>query len=99
MFGVLDILFVPVFCYAFYICTNPEMIFGWYARLIDKLPTFLWKPLGGCLICFTGQVSLWYYLVRFWHNYNFLNHLFFITGSIVIVMIIDKLIDYESEDA
>lgn len=96
MFGLLDVIFVAVFAYAFYICTNPDMIFGWYGKLIDKLPTWLWKPLGGCLICFSGQVSFWFYLIKFWGDYNFLNHVFFVSCVMVLVMSIDKLIDYES---
>ena len=96
MFRVLDILKVVAFCYAIYIITSPNMILDWYMRLIDHFPDWLYKPLGGCLTCFTGQVSLWYYLVVYWHDYNFVNHIFFISVSIVSVTLIDKIIDYET---
>jgi hypothetical protein len=34
------------------------MINNWYFKLIDKLPTYLYNPLGGCIYCFNFWVTL-----------------------------------------
>jgi hypothetical protein len=33
-------------------CMEKEMILHWYYRAIEKLPLWLFKPLGGCPYCF-----------------------------------------------
>lgn len=45
-----------VFCE---ILTAEGNIFYWYRLQIDKLPMWLYKPLGGCTVCYSGQVALW----------------------------------------
>jgi hypothetical protein len=81
----------------FVILTSPGMIFYFWYKLIDHLPDALFKPLGGCNLCFGGQLGLWYYLIKYFHSYNLLHHIFFICGTILIVMILDKLINYEQD--
>jgi len=39
---------------------EPGEILAWYHRLIERLPGWLYKPLGGCAKCLAGQVALWY---------------------------------------
>jgi len=86
---------VSVICYVIVILMNPNMIFYSYYKLIDKLPDVLFKPLGGCLMCFTGQCAMWTYLIVNFHSYNFFDHAFFISACIALVILIDKIIDYE----
>jgi hypothetical protein len=96
---LIDILKIGIIAYVFVILTSPGMIFYFYYRLIDRLPyDWLFKPLGGCNMCFAGQLALWFYLIKYFHSYNLFEHIFFICGAILIVMILDKLIDYELED-
>ena len=38
-------------------------LFTWYGDLIERLPWYLCKPLGGCYRCFVGQLCLWFYLL------------------------------------
>lgn len=42
--------------------TESGQVFAFYGRFLQRLewrsPT-LYKPLGGCLNCFTGQAALW----------------------------------------
>lgn len=71
----------------FYVLGEPGMILDWYQKLIAHLPEVLWKPLGGCLRCFSGQVSFWFYLITYFKEYNFLNHLFFASSAIFLSMI------------
>jgi len=99
-----EILKISFTAYIFIWLGDPEEIFGWYQRLIKDLPMWLWKPLGGCVKCFTGQVCLWYYIIAHYENYNVLNHGFFIAGSVflawlyeLIFAVINKLKDrYET---
>lgn len=92
---MLEILKISVVAYVIFVLMSPGMIFHFYARLIDKIKwDWLYKPLGGCLMCFSGQVSFWYYLITHFREYNLFDHVVFISAVILIVMIFDKLIDY-----
>ena len=96
MCGMLDILKISVVAYVIFILMSPDMIFSFYARLIDRIKwDWLYKPLGGCLICFSGQIAFWYFLFTHLQSYNFFDHIVFVSAVILIVMIFDKLIDYE----
>ena len=92
----MDIIKLGIFAYIFTILIQPEMVLHFYYKWIDRLPTFLYKPLGGCNLCFGGQCGLWGYLIIYFHSYNFFDHVIFISGTILIVMILDKLIDYDA---
>ena len=95
MYGMLEMLKISVVAYVIFVLMSPGMIFHFYARLIDKIKwDWLYKPLGGCLMCFSGQVSFWYYLITHFREYNLFDHVVFISAVILIVMIFDKLIDY-----
>lgn len=78
---------ISFIAYMIYWLTDPEEIFGWYGQLISKLPKWLWKPLGGCYRCFTGQVMMWSYLVIYFKEYNLIDHGFFIAGGIFLSMV------------
>lgn len=95
MFGMLSFIAVGIVAYVFVILTSPGMIFYFWYKWIDHLPDWAFKPLGGCNMCFGGQLALWYYLIKYFHSYNFLHHILFICGTILTVMILDKLINYE----
>lgn len=70
----------------------------WYHNLIKRLPWWLFKPLGGCYMCFTGQVCLWFYLItrltNYRFEYDFFDHLFFITAGIMFSMVYHKIYCY-----
>jgi hypothetical protein len=94
---MLAILSLAVFAWVFTFLTREGEVLSFYGRLIDKIPyDDLYKPLGGCNRCFGGQVALWYYLIVHFHDYNFFEHIVFICATIFFVMLIDKIIDYES---
>lgn len=69
------------------------MIFYPYQRLISKLPKWIRYPLGGCFVCFTGQVCMWFYLLNYhvrWMNiYSIIDFLWFISIGISASMIYD----------
>ncbi len=82
---------IAIICFVFVKLTEPGMIFSFYAKLIEPLPTWIRNPLGWCEYCITGQVALWYFLVTHFKDYNFIEHLFFTSFSIFLISIFDRL--------
>jgi hypothetical protein len=72
---------------------EPGMIFAPYQRLINKLPQWASKPFGTCGYCFTGQVSLWYFIIT--KPFNVIEFLFFVSLSIFLISIYEKIWNYE----
>ena len=78
-----------------YVLMDSGMIFEKWWLVLNKLPVWLSRPLGGCEYCFAGQLALWYYLVDklCYGAYNALHHIAFISISILTVKILNKLND------
>ncbi len=89
---MLEIAKIAVISYVVTSLMEGGMIFHWWYNLIEKLPQWLFFPLGGCAKCFAGQVGLWYYLIAHFSEYNLWEHIFFISGVILLVMILDRLL-------
>ena len=68
------------------ILTEPNEIFYFYYNAIRKLPEWLFKPLGGCLLCFTGQVTFWSYIFIF--DYELTYKFIFIHLSVAMILLI-----------
>ena len=89
------IIKIALIAYVFVQSIKPEEIFAWYGKLIDPLPEWLWKPLGGCFKCFTGQLCFWAYLVTYFHDYNLkdnlIDHLFFTSLGIFLSLIYNTI--------
>ena len=69
------------------VLTDEGMIlYGWF-KILNKLPLWLANPLGMCVYCFAGQLSLWAYIVIFWNGYNLFYHILFITLTIFYTLI------------
>jgi hypothetical protein len=72
-------------------------LLGWYMRWISGFPVWLYKPLGGCTLCFTGQLALWGFLMLdfgqsgifplLW-GYPVLNHVIFVLMAIFFTHLI-----------
>lgn len=75
------------------ILSDEEMIMGWYFKLIRKLPAWLNKPLGMCEYCIAGQLSMWYYLIYYFRNYDLPQHIMFVCLAIFTVEVINKIIN------
>ena len=84
---LIDLIKISLITFIFYALGEPGMIFDWYQKLIGRLPELLWKPLGGCLRCFSGQVGFWFYLIVYFKEYNFFDHLFFVSATIFLSMV------------
>lgn len=83
---------ISLIAYVFYRLTEPEQIFAFYGKLISGLPEWLWKPLGGCVRCFVGQVCFWAFL--FLQPYNIIEHLFFASAGIFLTFIYDIIYNH-----
>jgi hypothetical protein len=71
----------------FYALCEDDMILSWYRKLIERLPEWLYYPLGGCYRCLGGQICFWYYLVVYFNHYSLTDHLFFVSAGILFAMI------------
>ena len=61
---------IAVIAFVFsYILTEDGEILSWYFRLIQRLPDWLFKPLGGCSRCLAGQIALWYGFTLDWRSH------------------------------
>ena len=65
-------------------------ILSFYGRLIDKLPWWLSRPLGGCYMCLTGQACLWYYVINV-RPFYVIDFMFFVSFGILCSMGYNKL--------
>ena len=77
---------------AFMLCAISQKdgsILNWYQGLIERLPEWLYRPLGGCYICFTGQVMLWYFI--FTKPFDIIELGFFISAGILSAMVYNKI--------
>jgi hypothetical protein len=89
---MIDILKISLISFMFCALGSEGMIFAWYQRLINRLPDWLCKPLGGCYKCFTGQVMLWYFIL--FKQFNIIELLFFVSAGILCSMIYNKIYCY-----
>jgi len=86
---MVEVIKIAVISWVFVRLGEPGEIFDWYQRLIGRLPERLWKPLGGCSKCLAGQIAFWYFI--FFKKYNLFDHLFFVSATIFLVLLIDLI--------
>lgn len=67
---------------------SPGMLLSFYAKQLDKLPDWIAYPLGACVFCFAGQLSLWIFVIHF--DYNLFYHIGFISLTIFFTLIYNK---------
>ena len=87
------LLFAPI-GYVFTRILMEGVLIG-YNRLISNLPDWLYKPLGGCGPCFTGQLTLWGMLPMF--RMDYLSIILYL-GIVSINIIIVKILIYAEKD-
>lgn len=81
------------------VLTEGDMILNGVFHFLDKrLPEWLFKPVIGCYRCVAGQLALWSFLYIKWDQYGsgfnvglIANHIFFISLTIFIVWITNKI--------
>jgi hypothetical protein len=89
-----EIFKISIIAFIFVMLTENKMIFHFYKLWLLKLPEWLSFPLGLCYMCFTGQVCLWYYIIFHFKEYNFIEHLFFISAGIMLSVIYKIIYNY-----
>ena len=92
----IEIVKIAVVSYVLWLIMSPGMILSFWLRWITALPAWLYKPLGGCLYCMSGQIALWYYLIAHFKSYNPIDHLVTICGVILLTLAFDKYVPYEN---
>jgi hypothetical protein len=85
------LLKISFIAYMIYWLGDPEEFFAWHQKLIKDLPIWLYKPLGGCYRCFTGQICFWAYIVIYFKDYDLIDHGAFVAGGIFLSMIYNLL--------
>jgi hypothetical protein len=65
------------------------MIFYSYQKFIKRLPEYFRRPLGGCYVCFIGQVCFWYFIIT--KPFDIMELLFFISAGILSAMGYNKI--------
>jgi len=89
---MIDIIKISLIAFMFSALTQDEhTLLSWYGKLLNKLPWYLCKPLGGCYRCFVGQVCLWYLVVK---GESILEILFLTSFGIMISMIYNQIYCY-----
>jgi len=89
---MIDILKISLIAFMFSALTQDEhTLLSWYGKLLNKLPWYLCKPLGGCYRCFVGQVCLWYLVIK---GESIIEILFLTSFGIMISMIYNKIYCY-----
>lgn len=88
MTELLITLKLTLIVYVFTALGEPGMIFGWYQKLISRLPDYLCFPLGGCHKCLTGQVLFWYHLIS---GTYFIDLFFYTSLGIFTSILLDKI--------
>ena len=87
-------LLIAIFGYVYTnILTDVDMILNFVYNQLDQRITkhrWLFHMIIHCEKCVSGQVALWIYLITNFHKYNLLQHIFFITYTILIVEIIKQ---------
>jgi len=86
---MIEVLKISLITFMFCALGQEGMIFEFYQKLIKKLPTWIYKPLGGCYKCLTGQVCLYYFI--FTKPFNIIELLFFVSAGILSSMFYNKI--------
>jgi len=89
---MIEILKISLIAFIFSaLVQRKQSIFSWYNKLIRKLPWYLYFPLGGCYLCVTGEIMLWYFIFKTRIPEVVISCLFFISAGIAISMIYNKI--------
>ena len=90
------LIFILIFSFVVrHVLMQPNELLCEYDNLIQRLPDWLYKPLGGCMKCFAGQLMLWGYIV-FEDHYNWKEHLFLVTLIILLSFITEKIYEIKN---
>lgn len=102
----IEILLIAITGYVFCnILTDAGMIFDFYYKQIERYEVSkpkLYKVLGGCNLCFTGQLALWYFILVHALELEFIGYLFkaifFVSATIFTVNLINIIDDRLQRD-
>ena len=103
---MITIIKISLIAFMFSALTQDQhTLLSWYGKLLNKLPWWLYKPLGGCYRCLVGEVCFWYLIIKgetiqigFWYliikKETIIEILFLTSFGIMISMIFNKIYCY-----
>ena len=91
---MIEIFKMSLIVFMFYALGRQGMIFEFWQRRISHLPDKISYPLGKCVICLTGQVMFWFYLIKYFHCYNLVDHLFFASAGMFLSVVYNFIYSY-----
>ena len=94
------IISIIAFVYTIILVDNDMILFNFKGFLYKKIGKYpiIFKPIIDCEYCVAGQMAFWYYLYKVFFeelNYDWFNHLAFVSISIFNIAIIKRLKIYE----
>jgi hypothetical protein len=84
---VTELLKVSLVAFMFCALGTEGMIFNFYQEWIRNLPWWIRNPIGGCYLCFTGEVCLWYFVIKHHSLLRILDLLTFASAGIFAALI------------
>ena len=80
--------------------TDTGMLFSWFRSYLENelsekiVPMWMYK-IFTCSICMSGQLALWFYIIKYWHAYQPLEHFCFIVVSLfTAIYILNRVENY-----
>jgi len=97
---ILDAFFIAVTGWTFVmVLMPPKRIFHFWQTIVNKIEDsksfvrHFAKPLGTCEVCFSGQISLWFFIVENWNGYDinsFVSHIVFMSITMFFTEIMSR---------
>lgn len=82
---------ITAWVYVIILCDEGFLLWEWNVLLHRIIKNeYILKPLVDCEYCVAGQLALWFYLISYWQQYNFIENVFFVSFTIFIVKIINR---------
>jgi hypothetical protein len=90
---MIEVLKISLIGFMFSALTQDQhTLLSWYGKLVERLPWYFYKPLGGCYRCFVGQLCLWYFIIT--KPFNLIELGFFVSAGIMLSMIYNAIYCY-----
>lgn len=92
----IESVYIALIAYIYSVVLTEQgmLLNGVYLWCEKRLPHWLFSPVIGCCYCVSGQFALWYYLIQYWNEYRFFDHVLFISATIFSMLIISPTINY-----
>ena len=90
---MINVLKISIIVFVFWMLGTPGHIFNFWFVWTERLPGWLRKPLGGCVVCLTGEVLFHFYWITHLQNYNIIDQLFYPAAGVILATIYTNIYD------